>query len=321
MGNYILSTKTTKILGGNINMADKRFVGTFQTEHEVLNKIDELKTEGYSEEDIYVVTNDEDSLSIVRGQTDVDLESPEGNWLDRFIAFISGDEPVRTAFNDMGLTEEESTRYYNEVKNGSILLYVDQEYGRTTYDRQTEFLENYSDPNLGSNLTTGDVGANATLNHASPNIDAEQEESLRLHEERLNVDKERVQTGEVNVGKHVVEEVQSVEVPVSREEVDIERRAVYDETAAGQVFDDGENIHIPVMEERVEVTKRPVVNEEIVVSKREVQDTETVSENVRREEADIDRSDDFVNQIDRDAEGTLETERSQYDPLNERDRL
>ena len=161
--------------------------------------------------------------------------------------------------------------------------------------------------------------ATATLNHSGQNIDAE--ESLRLHEERLHVDKERVKTGDVNVGKHVVEEEQSVEVPVSREKVDIERRAVYDETAAGEVFDDGENIHIPVMEEKVEVTKRPVVNEEIVVSKREVQDTETVNETVRREEADIDRSDDFVNQIDRDGEDKIETERSPYDPLNNRDRL
>ena len=135
----------------------------------------------------------------------------------------------------MGLTEEESSRYYNEVKNGSILLYVDQEYGRPTYERQNEFMNNYSDPNLGSNLTTNDFDASSSLNHAGQNIDAE--ESLRLHEERLNVDKERVQAGEVNVGKDIFEEEQSVEVPVSHE-VDIERRAVHDEIAAGEVFDD-----------------------------------------------------------------------------------
>ena len=116
-----------------------------------------------------------------------------------------------------------------------------------------------------------------------------------MHEERLNVDKERVQTGEVNVGKHVIENEQTVEVPVSREEVYIERRAVNDEIAAGEVFDDGENIHIPVMEERLEVTKRPVVSEEIIVGKREVHDTETISETVRREEAEIERTDDVVN--------------------------
>ena len=33
-------------------MAYKKFVGTFQNETEVLNKIDELKTQGYSDNDI-----------------------------------------------------------------------------------------------------------------------------------------------------------------------------------------------------------------------------------------------------------------------------
>ena len=108
-------------------MADKKFVGTFQMEDQVLHKIEELKSQGYLEEDIYVVTNDADSLSIVRGQTDVDLKSSEGSWLDRFMAFLSGDEPVKVAFTQMGFTDEESSRYYNEVKNGSILLYVDRD--------------------------------------------------------------------------------------------------------------------------------------------------------------------------------------------------
>ena len=248
-------------------MEEKSFVGIFQSENQVLNMIEEYKAQGYAEEDIYVVTNDADSLTIVRGQTDVDLRSSDGNWLDRFTAILSGDEPVRAAFTNMGFTEEESSRYYNEVKNGNILLYVSREYGNLFYGSQTEIVAD----------------------------DAEKEERLRLHEERLNVDKERVQTGEVNVGKHVIENEQTVEVPVSREEVYIERRAVNDEIAAAEVFDDGENIHIPVMEERLEVTKRPVVSEEIIVGKREVHDTETISETVRREEAEIERTDDVVN--------------------------
>lgn len=273
-------------------MADKKFVGTFQSENQVLNKIEELKAEGYSEEDIYVVTNHADSLSIVRGQTDVELKSSDGNWLDRFIAFLNGDEPVRTAFSRMGFTEEESNRYYNEVKNGSILLYVDRNYSGLFYDEQTEFTNGYTDPNIGANLSTDST----ILEGDRLNVAADEEERLRLHEERLNVDKERVQAGEVNVEKHVIEDEQTVEVPVTREEVYIERRAVQDETAAGEVFDDGDHIHIPIMEERVEVTKRPVVSEEIIVGKREVQDTQTVSETLRREEADIDRTDDTLDE-------------------------
>ena len=292
-------------------MAEKKFVGTFQSENQVLNKIDELKAQGYEEEDIYVVTNNTDSLTIVRRQTDVDLRPSDGNWLDRFTAFLSGDEPVRAAFTNMGFTEEESSRYYNEVKNGNILLYVDREYGNLFYDSHTEIINGTPDPNLGSNLITNRSDTTGVIGNT------DQEERIRLHEERLNVDKERVQSGEVNIDKHVIEDEQTIEVPVSREEVYIERRAVNDETAADEVFDDGENLHIPIMKERLEVTKRPVVSEEIIVGKRRVQDTETVRETVRREEAEIDGTDDVVNNLD----GKLETNRSKYNALNDRDRL
>lgn len=122
-------------------MADKKLVGSFLTEQEVLNKINELKLEGYVEDDIYVVTNHKESLSIVRGQTDVELKSVEGNWLDKFKAFLTGDEPVRAAFSQMGFTDEDSERYYSEVKSGGILLYVDKNYG-TVYD---EYAKNQSD--------------------------------------------------------------------------------------------------------------------------------------------------------------------------------
>lgn len=46
-------------------MAYKKFVGTFQNETEVLNKIDELKTQGYSDNDIYIVRNDADVIGFL----------------------------------------------------------------------------------------------------------------------------------------------------------------------------------------------------------------------------------------------------------------
>lgn len=301
-------------------MADKKYVGTFQNETEVLNKIYELKTQGYSDNDIYIVTNDTDTLSIVRGETDVDLRTPEGNLMDKFLAYLSGDEPVKGAFTKMGFTEEESNRYFNEVKAGGILLYVDPEYGNLYGNTGAELQAGYTDPNIGSNLVVDDY------DNTNIAMDAEREERLQLHEEKLKVDKERYQAGEVNVTKHVVEDTQTVEVPVTREEVYIERRAVTEETAAGVVFDDGENIHIPVMEERIEVTKRPVVSEEIIVGKREVHDTETVSERVRREEADIDRTDNVLNAQAGTVIDPLETNRFERNelkdtPSNNRNRL
>ncbi|WP_142826987.1 DUF2382 domain-containing protein [Planococcus soli] len=360
-------------------MANNKFMGTFDSETEVLKKIEEMKAQGSSEDDMYVMARDKDQISMVRGRTDVDYKSSEGNWMDKFMGFLSGNESSREAFSGMGVDDAEADRYYNEVQNGKILLFVDREYGANyegkapydntstsgaagtmgaagatgvgtsrnhmddeavakdglTVDTNTENDTYYNkkddtfsrDTNetagvgrdsgtgfgLGSDRTAEDANRtdrfdnkdkdlNRTDSFNDTNKDLNRtgtdEEKLRLHEERLNVDKERVQTGEVNVGKHVVEETQSIEVPVEREEVYVERRPVNEETTGnsfdkdsgltGDAYQEGENIHIPVSEERVEVTKKDVVAEEIVVGKRKVQDTETVNETVRREEADID---------------------------------
>ena len=109
---------------------------------------------------------------------------------------------------------------------------------------------------------------------------------LERSEERLVVDKDVEQTGQVNVGKHVVEDHQSVDVPVTREEVTIDRRSV-DRPTGDATFSD-ESIDVPVYEERVDVDKEARVVEELEVGKTQVTDTERVEETVRREEFDID---------------------------------
>jgi uncharacterized protein (TIGR02271 family) len=115
-------------------------------------------------------------------------------------------------------------------------------------------------------------------------------DTLQLREEELDVRTRRAQTGEVEVGKRVVEAERTLEVPVEREEVYVERRPVDRRPADDADFaDDRETIRVPVMEEEVDVDKRAYVTEEIEVGKRVVQDTKTVSDTVRREEAVINR--------------------------------
>jgi uncharacterized protein (TIGR02271 family) len=113
--------------------------------------------------------------------------------------------------------------------------------------------------------------------------------TIRLHEERLKVDKEQVRTGEVDVRKEVHTEHKSVTVPVEREEVVIERRPASGH-ATGEIK--AEEIRIPVKEEKVNVSKETVVKEEVNVGKRKVQDTETVSGDVRVEELKVEEKGD-----------------------------
>lgn len=250
-------------------------IQAYDIQAEVLHKIGELKAQGYKEEDMYVIAKHDDQLSMVQGQTDVHLNTQDDeDIMGKFKSFISGEDSTRDAFKQMGLGTTEADEYYRHVENGKLVLYVNSNYSKS--------YKPYTDAKTEDAITT-DRGSH------------EDEEHLRLHEERLSVDKERVQTGEVNVGKHVVEEQQTIEVPVEREEIYIERRPVNEEVHSGTdgstekgVYDDGEAIHIPLTEERVEVSKKNVVSEEIIVSKRKVQDTEVVNETVRHEEADID---------------------------------
>jgi uncharacterized protein (TIGR02271 family) len=282
-------------------MENKTFIGVYHSETELIAKIDELKTQGYAEEDIYVIAKDKDNISMVRGRTGADVQTAGGSWLDRFMAFMSGEEPIRGAFRNMGVSDAEADRYYTEVENGGTLLYVDREYGGRYEEGHTAAA---IDPNLGGNAFAADdrLDRDRTI---------QEEETLQLHEERLNVNKERVQTGEVHVEKEVVEEEQVIDVPVQREEVFVERRPVAendltrsdDDLTAfdgrdAAFKDDGETIRVPITEERVEVTKKPVVTEEIIIGKRTVEDTETVRETVRREEAYV--GEDRTKRTDRD---------------------
>jgi uncharacterized protein (TIGR02271 family) len=116
---------------------------------------------------------------------------------------------------------------------------------------------------------------------------------MTVKEERIRADKARKQTGEVAVGKRVVEQQADMEIPVTREEVQVSRRRVDRAADATEDFTEDEGtIRVPVTAEQVNVTKEPRVVEEVVVSKRPVTETKRVSDTVRREEVVVDESGD-----------------------------
>lgn len=279
---------------------DKQVIGVFHSEEEAIRKIEDLKAQGYDNSDIYAVAKNEDDISMVRGRTNVDVRSAGGNWFDRFVSFITGEEPVREAMRNMGLSGPDMDRYYQEIEDGGILLYVDKEYGeRYSTNPRYANTKPHDVHNVDAEFhTEADVVPHAEYGtglqpDASEKM-TDEEARMKLHEEKLEVDKKEVESGEVRIRKEVIQEEQTIDVPVSREEVYIERRPVDEREAmdeASAAFDDsGESIRIPIKEERLDVKKKPVVNEELIVGKKEVRDTETVRETVRREKADIERS-------------------------------
>jgi uncharacterized protein (TIGR02271 family) len=115
---------------------------------------------------------------------------------------------------------------------------------------------------------------------------------IPLREEQLRVQKQPTEAGEVGIRKQVVTEQKTIDVPVSREEVVVERHPVEPRPADRPIGSENEEIRVPVREEHVNVEKQPVVTGEVEVGKREIQDTERVSGEVRHEEARIEREGD-----------------------------
>ena len=118
------------------------------------------------------------------------------------------------------------------------------------------------------------------------------EARIPLREEQLNVEKQRVEKGEVRIHKEVVTEQQRIDVPVSHEEVVIEHLPASEARAADTPIGQGETIRIPVSEDQVNVTKQTVETGEIDVTKRNVQGEQRVTGSVRREEPRIEKSGD-----------------------------
>jgi uncharacterized protein (TIGR02271 family) len=178
------------------------------------------------------------------------------------------------ALAGMGVPEEDARHFERGFQQGGVLVTV-QAGGDAERARQALL------------VSGADLGPAQDVARAPMAATSEGAERLQLREEQLEVEKEPVQAGEVRLRKEVVTEQRNIEVPVTREEVVIERHPATGRERAEGAIGEGEEVRIPLMEEEVRVEKAPVVREEVSVHKRQVQDTEQVSETVRREEARI----------------------------------
>ena len=118
--------------------------------------------------------------------------------------------------------------------------------------------------------------------------------NVPLVEEQLEVGKREREAGAVRLQKEVVSETQTVEVPVRKEVLRVERVAV-DPTQpvppGTQAPTSGE-IRVPLHEEEVVVSKKPVIKEEVRVHTEATEETQSVAEELRREEVSVSREGD-----------------------------
>jgi uncharacterized protein (TIGR02271 family) len=147
----------------------------------------------------------------------------------------------------------------------------------------------------GPGITMGDIESGTFREHPpgeegvydQAGSDPEDELRVQRTEEELTAGTREREAGALNVRKRVRIDHETVEAPTRHEEVTVERVPVEGEATASEAEIGDEEVRVPVTEEEVLMEKRPVAKEEIRVRKDVVEDVETVEEDVRREEVDV----------------------------------
>lgn len=107
-------------------MTTKVYVGTFHSVDNVLYKIVELEAQGYPKQHIYAVSNIKDDLSMLEGDTDINLLGVRDTpiW-DHTRGLFGGKDELLTIFIRMGFNKQEAKSFYNDLKEGGVALFVD----------------------------------------------------------------------------------------------------------------------------------------------------------------------------------------------------
>lgn len=187
---------------------------------------------------------------------------------------------------DEGLTPEEQNRIF-------------EHYGIAGAQNQNEYVadERREERHAGTTEAAGAAGTTAAADRDRAELDRDRVETDRAaddnsivrSEEQLDVQKEQVQSGKARLRKYVVEDTETVEVPVTREEVRVERTPISEadaENFRGEIGED--EASVVLNEERVDINKRTVPVEKVSLEKEQVTETERHTETVAKEQIETD---------------------------------
>ncbi|GKU81488.1 YsnF/AvaK domain-containing protein [Niallia sp. NCCP-28] len=253
-------------------------IGVYETPEETISAIEGFTDKGHESASFSVITDRKDT-DYLETQTNADVyqateikDKESESFFEKLKDFFTMDDLglAGNSLNHLDLSKEEIDKYNMELENGKFLLVKSD-----TTETDNLYGEDFPP----------DSHAVADVSNNQQNYRTKEEKIMPIREEELNIDRENVQTGEIQVSKEVVTEEKKIDVPVKHDEVYVERRPVSDSSGKVSPVSDSETIRVPIVEERLEVTKKPVVTEEIVVGKQTVEENEHISETVRKEKA------------------------------------
>ena len=142
--------------------------------------------------------------------------------------------------------------------------------------------------------TTGRVGSDTDAERGEPRSDVSErqtDDAMTLSEEQLEVDTRQRETGRARLKKYIVSDQVQETVPVRREEARVEREPItdanIDQATSGPELTESEH-EVVLREEEPVVEKRVVPKERVRLDKETTTEEREISEEVRREEVDVD---------------------------------
>lgn len=153
---------------------------------------------------------------------------------------------------------------------------VDRDRGVLDRDRDVDVDRDSDLTDVGRDRDLTDLDRDRDFTDVNRDRDLDTEAAVTASEERLNVDKERVETGRARLRTYTTEEEQTVTVPVTKEKVVVERTPA-DGRTGGTIDADDQVDEVVAREERPVVTKETVDVEEVRLGKERVTENETVT--------------------------------------------
>jgi uncharacterized protein (TIGR02271 family) len=198
-----------------------------------------------------------------------------------------------------GTTGTDTTRSYDDQGTAQTGTYAggDDKVGRRDYDDDTVGRRDYDENAVGrvgrddtvgrDDNTVGRDDDTVGRDTSGPTTD----NAMTRSEEQLRVGTQTREAGRARLRKYVVTENVTQTVPVQREEVRLEREPITDanvgEATSGP--DISEEVHeVTLHEERPVVEKEAVPVERVRMDKDTVTEQQTVSDEVRKEQIDVD---------------------------------
>jgi uncharacterized protein (TIGR02271 family) len=253
--------------------------GVFQDYSAAEQVVRELKSAGFSDNEIH----------LTHGTENVDYR-------DERREHVEDETGIAGFFRRMFGSDDDSTHYERAVQSGRAVVTVDAD--QTRMDRAIDIMNrnNALQVERDDDTTTADTASRRMYDERRSLDDRKgfeernlrEGESIPVIQEELQVGKRVVNRGGVRVYSRVVDQPVEEKVTLREERVRVDRRPV-DRTVSAQDTSELRDQTIEVLETAEEpvVSKRARVVEEVTVGKDTTERTDTIRDNVRRTEVEV----------------------------------